>query len=196
MMKRASTAIALGLAFTLIASVLSASACSRGANFSFDELFAADLIVRATAVKYRIAPDPNLRTTGEPSSTVEFKVVEVLKGNREIESVVLHGYLSDQDDFNDNEVPYTFVRRNGRSGSCFANTYREGAQFLLFLKRSGEKYTSNISALGPTNEQLRGANDEWLQWVKEYLDATKAMFIELRHFNSPPSQSNLTAAIS
>ena len=195
MMKHASTAIAIALTLTLIASVQSASACSRVGPFSFDELFAADLIVRATAVKYVVPRDPNLTTTGEPKSTIEFKVEEVLKGANE-PTVVLHGYLSEEDDFNETEMPYRFVRRNGRSGSCFANTYKEGAQFLLFLKKTGEKYTANISALGPTNEQLRGPDDEWLQWVKEYLDANKAMFQELRHFNSSPAQSNLNAVIS
>ncbi len=183
MMKHASLAIAIALAFTLIAPIESASACSRMGPFSFDELFAADLIVRATAVKYVVPPDPNLRTTGEPKSTVEFKVVEVLKGKKEA-TVVLHGYLNDQDDFNEAEMPYRFVRPSGRSGSCFANTYKEGAQFLLFLKKTGDGYTPNISALGPTNEQLRGPDDEWLIWVKEYL-AAQAMFIELRQFNSP-----------
>jgi hypothetical protein len=145
-------------------------ACSRSAPFSFDELFAADVIVRAAAVKYVIKPDPNTRTTGEPESTIEFKVEEVLKGENLPETVVLHGYLSDRDDFNDVGVPYKFVRPNGRAGSCFANTYKEGAQFLLFLKKKGDMFTSNISALGPTNEQLRGSDDPWLRWVKEYLD--------------------------
>ena len=47
-----------------------ASACSRAGPFSFDELFVADVIVRATAVKYVITPDPSTRTTGEPESTL------------------------------------------------------------------------------------------------------------------------------
>jgi hypothetical protein len=152
-----------------VTTALPAAACSRSAPFSFDELFAADVIVRVTAVKYVIAPDPNTRTTGEPESTIEFKVEEVLKGENPPESVVLHGYLSDRDDFNDVEVPYKFVRRNGRAGSCFANTYKGGAQFLLFLKKKREDFTPNISALGPTNEQLHGSDDAWLRWVREYL---------------------------
>lgn len=149
------------------------SACLRSAPFSFDELFAADVIVRATAVKYAIEPDPNTRTTGEPESTIVFKVEEVLKGESLAQSVVLHGYLSDRDDFNDIEAPYKFVRPNGRAGSCFANTYKEGAQFLLFLKKKGDVLTPDISALGPTNEQLRGPEDAWLRWVKEYLNSHK-----------------------
>src|SRR6185503_20371718 len=71
--------------------------------------------------------------------------------------------------------PYRFVRPGGRSGSCFANSYKKGAQFLLFLKRSNFRpetntgFTINISALGPTNEQLRGPGDPWIEWVKAYL---------------------------
>ena len=154
----------------LAISQASASACSRlKGPFSFNELFVADVIVRATAVKYVVAPDPYTGTTGVPESTIEFKVEEVLKGENVPETIVLNGYLSDRDDYNDVEVPYKFVRPGGRAGSCFANTYKEGAQFLLFLKKNEESYTPNISPLGPTNEQLRGSDDEWLQWVKEYL---------------------------
>jgi hypothetical protein len=159
------------LVFVTLFPAFRVSACSRSAPFSFDELFAADVIVRVTAVKYIIEPDPNTRTTGEPESTIEFKIEEVLKGKNLPESVVLRGYLSDRDDFNDVEVPYKFVRPNGRAGSCFANSYKEGAQFLLFLKKKEDEFTPNISALGPTNEQLRGPDDAWLRWVKEYLQS-------------------------
>ena len=146
-------------------------ACSRVGPFTFNELFDnADLIVRATAVKYAKGPaDPNMRTTGQPDSIIEFKVEEVLRGKDAPKSVSLNGYLSDKDDYNEMPVPYTFVRPTGRSGSCFANTYKQDAQFLLFLKNVEGKYTSNISALGPTNEQLRSDHDPWLQWVKDYL---------------------------
>jgi hypothetical protein len=146
------------------------NACSRFVPFSFDELFAGDVIVRVTAVKYIIEPTPLLRTTGVPESTVEFKVEETLKGEGVGESLRLNGYLSNKDDFNETPVPYKFVRPNGRAGSCFANTYKQGAQFLLFLKKTGKGYTSNISALGPTNEQLRSETDPWLMWVKVRLN--------------------------
>lgn len=152
-----------------VTSPLAILACSRGGPFSFDELFVADVIVRATAVKYVAMPDPHTTTTGTPDSTVEFKVEEVLKGENVPASIVLNGYLSDKDDYNDVEVPYKFVRLGGRAGSCFANTYREGAQFLLFLKKTQGGYTPNISALGPTNEQLHGSDDAWLRWVKNHL---------------------------
>lgn len=114
-------------------------------------------------------PDPNTTTTGTPDSTVEFTIEETLKGENVPETIMLNGYLSDKDDYNDMEVPYKFVRPRGRAGSCFANTYKEGAQFLLFLKKTQDGYTPNISALGPTNEQLHGSDDAWLQWVRSYL---------------------------
>ncbi len=149
----------------------SSRACSRMKPFTLDELFDnAEVIVRVTAVKYAKPPDdPNIITTGEPDSTIEFKVEEKLRGKDVPDTIVLNGYLSDRDDFNEMPVPYMFVRPYGRSGSCFANTYKEGAQFLLFLKRTKDGYTPNISALGPTNEQLHPDKDEWLIWVRNHL---------------------------
>jgi hypothetical protein len=151
-----------------------ATACQRVRPFSYDELFVADTIVRATAIRYIVMPDPSTRrTTDVPDSTVEFRVEEVLNGKGAPDTLVLNGYLSDRDDYNDVEVPYKVVRSNGRRGSCFANTYREGAQFLLFLKKTKDGYTPNISSLGPTNEQLHGIGDDWLRWVRGYLKSEK-----------------------
>lgn len=174
MSKSRSTSMVLSVvlvALLLVVSPVVTMACSRGSDFSFDELFAADVIIRATAVRYVVPPDPNTRTTGVRDSAVEFKVVEVLRGEDVPATIILNGYLSDKDDYNDVEVPYQFVRPGGRSGSCFANTYKEGAMFLLFLKKTKDGYTPDISALGPTNEQLHGADDAWLQWVRKYLKA-------------------------
>jgi hypothetical protein len=114
----------------------------------------ADAIVRATAIEYMTRPDPNIMTTGEPSSTIRFKVLEVIRGPR-LSELVLHGYLSDRDDFNDQPSPYNFVRPTGRRGSCFSYTYRSGERFLLFLKRKpDDSFTTAWYALGPVNEQL------------------------------------------
>src|SRR5688500_11189884 len=150
-------------------------ACSRMYPFRLGELFSADLIVRATAVRYIVSPDPNNRTTGVPESTIEFQTKEKIWGVDVREKIVLNGYLTERDDFNDVPLPYRFVRPEGRSGSCFANSYKQGGQFLLFLKRSAfgrdtnTGFTINISALGPTNEQLHGPEDPWIKWVKAYL---------------------------
>jgi len=130
----------------------------------------ADAILRAVAVEYARPPaNPNNSTTGEPDSNVRFKVLEVLRGNDQRTELALPGYLSERDDFNDHQPPYTFVRPNGRAGSCFANTYRTGAQFLLFLKNRSGAYTVDWYALGPVNEQLQSDRDPWLLWVREHI---------------------------
>lgn len=83
-------------------------------------------------------------------------------------SLIIPGTLSEGDDFNDHPPPYRFVRPGGRMGSCFANNYRVGAQFLLLLAKtkSGE-YTPSWYALGPVNEQLHSESDPWLLWVRK-----------------------------
>jgi hypothetical protein len=167
---------ALGVIAFLLIPVATGQACSRMRPFTLDELFNnAEIIVRATAVKYAKPPDdPRIMTTGVPDATIEFRVEEKLKGGDVPNSIILNGYLSDKDDFNEMPIPYMFVRPLGRRGSCFANTYKEGAQFLLFLKKTGDLYTPNISALGPTNEQLHSDADAWLGWVRDHLTAEKA----------------------
>ena len=150
----------------LFAASTTALGCTRFAPFSFDELFVADAIVRATAEKYHKEPDTSKRTTGLPEAEVEFKIEEILRGKDLPKTITLSGYLSDRNDYNEMPVPYTLVRKNGRSGSCFANTYRRGAQFLLFLRKTEDGYTSNISPLGPSNEQLRGSEDAWIWWAR------------------------------
>ena len=57
-------------------------ACFRERGSSLDELINnANVIVRATAVKYAKSPDdPHLMTTGVPDSTIEFRIEERLKG--------------------------------------------------------------------------------------------------------------------
>ncbi len=154
----------------LYGSATNALSCSRGKPFSYDELFAADLIVRATAEKYVSEPDLTLMTTGVPDVQIEFRIDEILKGKERLEAILLNGYLFEKDDYNDQKLPYTFVRKNGRSGSCFANTYKKGGSFLLFLKKTQTGYTPNISALGPTNEQLRGTDDAWLLWTRDEVE--------------------------
>jgi hypothetical protein len=117
----------------------------------------ADVIVRAVAVGYAVN-----------ASTVRFKTIEVVKGNEVPSTIDLPGDLVDRDDFNDGNVPYKFVRPNGRHGNCFATSYRLGAEFLLMLKlRADSSYTVHWAALGPVNEQLRSADDPWLLWVRD-----------------------------
>jgi hypothetical protein len=133
----------------------------------------ADVIVRATALSYAKAPEGEYWTTGMPDSTVEFRVDEVLKGEKVSSSLIINGYLKDKNDFNDRPVPYDFIRPGGRAGSCIANSYKEGAEFLLFLKKKEERLTPYWAALTPTNEQLRSSDDPWLKWVRDFLQSKK-----------------------
>jgi hypothetical protein len=71
------------------------------------------------------------------------------------------------DDFNPAPVPYPAVRPAGQRGSCFAEEYRRGGEFLLLLKRTAGHLTPYWAALAPTNEQIRGADDRWVRWVRE-----------------------------
>ncbi|MCL4511929.1 MAG: hypothetical protein M1470_12785 [Bacteroidetes bacterium] len=141
----------------------------------------ADEVVRATAIKYIRRPASQFLTNGVPHSKIDFHVEQVLKGDSTLHNLILNGYLSDRDDFNDTPVPYKIVRPNGRTGSCFANTYKRGAQFLLFLKRSKDvkmpgittRFTVNFAPAAPVNEQLHSANDPWLYYIEGVLDGLK-----------------------
>jgi hypothetical protein len=151
-------------------SVMDAYPCSLTHDVSSTEMVKnADAIVRATAVEYVKPPRRffPVWTSGEPDTTVRFKVLEVIRGTMPSE-LILPGYLGDSDDFNDHVPPYRFVRPGGRHGSCYANTYRVGAQFLLILqKKTSGEFTVNWYGLGPVNEQLHSSSDPWLLWVRE-----------------------------
>ncbi|CAF4960219.1 unnamed protein product [Rotaria sp. Silwood1] len=127
----------------------------------------AHVIIRATAVNYEKPPkEPNMWTTGIPDSIIKFEFEELIKGNKSIPiPLLINGYLSQYNDFNDHSPPYMFVRPGGRRGSCIANTYKQDAEFLLFLN---DKFTPYWDALTPVNEQLYSPSsaDQWLQWVK------------------------------
>jgi hypothetical protein len=134
----------------------------------------AELIVRATASRYVKAPEGNSRALNEPGDAkIEFNVEETLKGEDVPSTIVLNGYLTERDDFNDSPVPYDFVRPGGRGGSCSAYEYKQGAEFLLFLKRIDGRLTIRWYALAPTNEQLRSADDPWIVWVRKQLKSSE-----------------------
>jgi hypothetical protein len=128
----------------------------------------ADSVIRAKAMEYAKPPsNPDIWTTGVPDSEVRFEQLEVIRG-AEAAGLVLSGYLVQIDDFNDRQAPYNFVRPGGRAGSCFANSYRKGAEYVLFLKRTKTgAFTANWAALAPVNEQLHSSDDAWLIWVRE-----------------------------
>jgi hypothetical protein len=142
----------------------------------------AEYIIRATALQYSQAPkNPNTRTTGVPDSKVAFKVEEILKGDSLFSPIELNGYLTDDDDFNTLPVPYRFARPGAHKGSCYANQYKRGAQYLLFLKkathvksvRATTALTVNIDALAPVNEQLHSPHDPWMYYIKGVIEGLK-----------------------
>ena len=132
----------------------------------------ADAIVHARAVGYETAPRSKWWTTGEPDSRVRFQVLETLRGTAP-STLVLHGYLAQGDDFNDQPSPYTFVRPGGRAGSCLASTYKQNGEYLLFLKKSAQsgELTTYWGPLAPVNEQLHPGNDPWLLWTRKQIAA-------------------------
>ncbi len=157
------------LLLSLLAVPVTAEACRVSHIASGLELVTdADVVIRARALEYKTEPaNPHLWTTGVPDSLVSFQVPETVRGETP-QKLALHGYFTQRDDFNDQKAPYTFVRPGGRGGSCFANSHRQGAEYLLFLKRekaSGE-LTVNWAALAPVNEQLHAFDDPWLIWVR------------------------------
>jgi hypothetical protein len=95
---------------------------------------------------------------------IEFSVLDTLKGSKQARLIV-KGRVTDADDPNDRPVPYDFVRPGGRHGNCFAEEYRHGRQYLLFLKGS----TPYWAALSPVNEQVSGEDDSWVRWVRDTL---------------------------
>ncbi len=90
-------------------------------------------------------------------------MLETLKGPAQ-RSLAFPGELVDQDDFNDDpKVPRTWIRPDGRHGSCYATRYRRGGSFLLMI-RNGSPYWQPLT---PTNEQIPSPADPWVQWVKQ-----------------------------
>jgi hypothetical protein len=98
---------------------------------------------------------------------IAFEVREVLKGELPVESLHVRGYLTDRDDFNGGAVPYLWNRENVDIGACFSASYRLGGEYLLLLRnRDGGELTPYWALVSPVNEQIRGADDPWVAWVR------------------------------
>jgi hypothetical protein len=156
------TRILPAVALVLAVCAAPAWACSVARIARPNELVrTADLIVRARAAGY---VDPSaVDSRGRP--LVRFDVLEVVHGPA-VERLQIRGVLTAEDDYNDKAPPYSFVRPGGRSGDCFASSYRNGGQYLLFLKHEDSGYTPYWAPLAPVNEQLRSNRDPWLVWVR------------------------------
>ena len=126
------------------------------------------VIVRATALGYfrpPVLPRAGRGPTfprGEVvlSGTVRFRVDSVIKGKWSAPTVELEGRVADQDDYNDEAVPYRLARKS-------PDTYVRGAEYLLMLREKGDGYDVSWAAPSASNEQIRSADDPWLRWVSE-----------------------------
>lgn len=120
----------------------------------------ADAIVRAVATD-SMGPLPY-----ERSGWIRFRPLEILRGPFPNLEFVLEGRLVPHDDFNEGPVPYTRVRSSGW-WECFASDYRRGGEYLLLLRKEYHGLLTPLwSAASPTNEQIRGADDPWVTWVR------------------------------
>lgn len=171
MKKVFSVMVSLALASSIGFFVDTTQACQRSTPISLDEIcMKADAIVRATAVKYVKPPAGEIRELNTPGNVeIQFDITQVIKGQDMPETITINGYLTNVDDFNDRPVPYDFVRPGGRHGNCAAYEYKQGAEFLLFLKNVEGKLTPYWDALSPVNEQLRSSEDAWAIWVQRHL---------------------------
>ena len=117
----------------------------------------AEVILRARA----IAVPPWMRTGGG----MLFRVLEVVAGTYHPLFFSTTGTLADYPRPSGRVVPYEqidCVNRVPGCGGCFAQRYRDGAEYLLLLK-GGTPYWA---ALSPTNEEISGPDDPWLAWVR------------------------------
>jgi len=127
----------------------------------------ADLIVRATAVE-RVGGNAWVGSIQPLPSSINFQPLEVLKGDGSTLRILVAGDTISSDDYNRGAVPYRMVRSNGASGNCFATGYKLKAEYLLIMKRTvGDVFTPYWAALAPMNEQVRGADDAWVLWVRD-----------------------------
>lgn len=121
----------------------------------------AEGIVRAVALGVEAGHDETERWV-----PVRFQTVETLRGPVDETELVLPGRIVDQDDFNQGEVPYQIIRHAGQRGDCYAREYRVGAEYLFLLMDRDGELTPHWAPLAPTNEQLRGDDDPWADWVR------------------------------
>lgn len=144
----------LGLAAT------PADACS-AAHTSLDQLFVqAEVIVRAEAV-------------GASEAGVIFRTVERLDGDSLPDTFVIGGSLTDSFSveelkaYGEEPVPYENHPLSRWLAACHSRSYVRNTEYVLFLKNSDPYW----AALASTNAAIRGEDDPWLVWVREWLRA-------------------------
>jgi hypothetical protein len=110
-------------------------------------------------------------TSTWPPGPKRFLILEQLKGETHLFDLSVSGTLTAHPDFNDQSVPCGMVRPDGRGGGCFAESYQQGGEYLVFLKTQDGMLTPYWAALSVTNEQIRGADDPWVTWVRQQIGA-------------------------
>lgn len=163
----------------LVAALLAVTATPAWPCSVITPLPTAETLIRRAEVILRARVQGLASTPGKPdgsgdgsSTQVRFVVLDVLKGRLTSSTIEFNGELTESDDGNNHAVPYGFVRPGGRSGNCYATTYRVGAEYLLMLRRQDHPsvaqpgvLTPYWAALSPTNEQLfDGVEDPWFVW--------------------------------
>ena len=100
---------------------------------------------------------------------VTLRVLEVLKGSYDRSFVTVPGQIRDYRSDPARRPPYDQIDCVGRvpgCANCFAQSYKDGVEYLLLLK-GGTPYWAPLS---PTNEEVSGPNDPWVVWVKRQLE--------------------------
>jgi hypothetical protein len=127
----------------------------------------ATVIVRAVAVGVDTLDTDSFDPQYRREPAVVFRPVEALRGTVPHDRLVFPGTVVDRDDFNPGTVPYTIVRLAGQRGDCEAKEYRLGAEYLFILRPSRRGgLTPHWRPLAPLNEQVHGAEDPWVEWVR------------------------------
>lgn len=145
-----------------------------GPGYRYSDSQVQDIVRRSEVVVRAVAADSVgqsfNRDWGYSFDLIRFEPTEVLRGTLPESDFNLEGRVVYRDEFNSGSVPYGHVRASG-SGPCFAYEYRLGAEYLFLLNRveGRDDLTPYWVALGPTNEQIRGADDPWVRWVREQL---------------------------
>jgi hypothetical protein len=158
--------------FVVLGAWSNAMACSAQSPLAGDDLVrSADTILLATVVSG--TAETFERSTWDsreliqywdklgPGPQVTFNTIEVIKGRAPGPTFKLVGSLK-YFGANLEAPPCLAVRPGGQRGMCFAYDYRLGGTFLLMLK-GGSPYWAEVR---PTNEEVVGAQDEWVLWVR------------------------------
>jgi hypothetical protein len=161
--------IVLLVVAVIVSGAQSAFACWGQQGYARSWVSDADVIVRARV--WRLTEAPAVTSAVRTVETLlRLGVVEVLKGEVQF-TVNVTGTLTERSDMNDLPVPYAMVRPGGRQGACAARNYERDAEYLLLLKNVDGQLTPYWAALGATNEQVTGADDPWVRWVRQQLES-------------------------